>query len=92
VEGKGKMKTVKLYEGETFKSKQVFFEVLSLPVQGANIQEMRKRIKILDKIDAADGVLELEDAEYEVLKAAITSNTFRLVHKDIVTIADTLDG
>lgn len=84
-------KTVKLYTGETFTSKRTFMDVLSLPPQGCNIADMRRRMKVMDAIEACDGdELTLEDAEYDVLKAAYHGFPFRLAHKDLVVIADTL--
>jgi len=86
------MKTIKLYDGETFASKRVLVEVLSLPPNGTNLAEMRKRIKIMDAIEAAEGgELQLEDADYELLRGQFQSFPFRLVHKDLVAIADGFD-
>jgi len=86
------MKTIKLHDGETFKSKRVLVEVLSLPPQGCNLGEMRKRIKIMDAIEGAEGgELQLEDADYELLKGQFHAFPFRLVHKDLVAIADGFD-
>jgi hypothetical protein len=84
-------RAVKLIEGEMFSSKHVLIEVLSLPPQGCNIGEMRKRIRLIDAIEAAQGgEMTLEDADYELLKAVFHGNQFRLVHKDLLAIADTL--
>ena len=84
-------KTIKLIEGEMFSSKRVLVEVLSLPPQGCSIAEMRKRMRVMDAIDAAQGdMMTLEDADYELLKRVFESNQFRLVHKDLLAIADTL--
>ena len=90
-------KTIKLIEGEMFSSKRVLIEVLSLPPMGCNIADMRKRMRVMDAIEAAPfdagsgvGELRLEDADYELLKSVFHSNQFRLVHKDLLAIADTL--
>lgn len=83
------MKTIKLHDGETFKSKRILVEVLSLPPQGSNLADMRKCIKIMDAIEAAEGPeLTLEDADYDLLKGQFLAFQFRLVHKDLVAIAD----
>jgi hypothetical protein len=84
-------KTIKLIEGEMFNSKRVLIEVLSLPPQGCNITEMRKRMRVMDAIEAAQGdELTLEDADYDLLKGVFHANQFRLVHKDLLAIAGTL--
>ena len=84
-------RTVKLIEGEMFSSQRVLVEVLSLPPQGCNIAEMRKRIRVMDAIEAARGdEMTLEDADYELLRQVFHANQFRLVHRDLLAIADTL--
>ncbi len=84
-------RTVKLIEGEMFSSKRVLIEVLSLPPQGCTIADMRKRMRVMDLIEAAEGgEVTLEDADYELIKAVYHANQFRLVHKDLLAIADTL--
>ena len=81
-------KTIKFHDGETFSSKRTLVEVLSLPPQGCNINDMRKRMKVMDAIEAADGEVVLEDADFDLLKGCFNSFPFRLVHKDIVAIGD----
>ena len=58
--------------------------------QGLGPVEMRKRIKMLDKIDAATDTVTFEDAEYEVLKAALNANPgpFRVAHRAIMRLMD----
>lgn len=85
-------KTIELHAGEMFTSKRVFVDVLSLPPQGCNIGDMRRRMKVMDAVEAAtDGELTLEDAEYEVLKSAYHSFPFRVAHRDLIAIADKFD-
>lgn len=84
-------RTIKLIEGEMFSSKRVLVEVLSLPPQGCNIADMRKRMRVMDAIEATQGdEVTLEDADYELLKSVFHANQFRLAHKDLLAIADTL--
>jgi len=86
-------KTIRLIEGGTFTSKRVLVEVLSLPPQGCNIADMRKRMRVMDAIEAAEGdEVTLEDADCELLKGVFHANQFRLVHKDLLAIADTLES
>jgi hypothetical protein len=84
-------KTIKLIAGEMFSSKRVLVEVMSLPPMGCNIADMRKRMRVMDAIEAAQGdEVTLEDADYDLLKGVFHSNQFRLVHKELLAIADTL--
>lgn len=85
------MKTVRFYKGDGFNSRQMFTEVLSLPAQGCSIGDMRRRIKILDAIETVDGdELQLEDADFDLLKQIYNGTQFRVAHKDLLAIADTL--
>lgn len=86
------MKTIELIQGEKFSSKEVLIEVMSVPtVQGFTIAEMRKRLKIIDKIEAANGSLDLEDTDFELLKAIFTQHKFIVAHKDLVDIASSVE-
>lgn len=85
------MKTVKFHKGEGFNSKQMFTEVLSLPAQGCAIGDMRRRMKILDALEKTEGdELQLEDADFDLLKQIYNGTQFRVAHKDLLAIADTL--
>jgi hypothetical protein len=84
-------KTIKLIEGEKFSSKRVFAEILEHPPQGCNLADMRKRMRVLDALEATKGdELTLEDADYDLLRSAFHVNQFPLVDKEILAIADTL--
>lgn len=86
-------KTIQLHAGEMFTSKRVFVDVLSLPPQGCNIADMRRRMKVMDAVEAATGdELTLEDADYDMLKGAYHAFPFRVAHKDLVAVADKFDG
>jgi len=56
--------------------------------RGADIEEIRRGIRILDAVDRADGVLELEDADWEHLKAKTLSMTWAVVDKRLLRIVD----
>jgi hypothetical protein len=87
------MKTIKLIKGEAFNSRQMFTEILSLPAQGCSIADMRRRIKILDAIEGSQGdELRIEDADFELLKSIFNGTQFRIAHKNVLAIADTLES
>ena len=62
------------------------------PRNGADIKEMRESIRVLDAIEAADGTLELEDADYDVLKAKINAMRWNVVDVRLVALIDEVLG
>lgn len=60
--------------------------------RGVNIEEMRRGIHILDKLDASKDVLELEDADYEHLKQKIEAMAWGMVDRNILDFIDTVLG
>lgn len=70
----------------------VIAQCLKVPLDkqsGANIDEMRKCIRVLDALDSAQGdVLELEDADWEILKKKVTSMPWAVVDRRIVMFHD----
>jgi hypothetical protein len=58
--------------------------------KGVDIDEMRKGIRILDKLDASNGVLELEDADYNHLKAKLETMTWGMVDRNLLEFIDTV--
>jgi hypothetical protein len=60
------------------------------PSKGVSIEEMRKGIRILDKLDAAGNTLDLEDADYEHLKAKLEGMAWGMVDRDLLDFIDTV--
>lgn len=58
------------------------------PQRGADIAEMRQSIRLLDAIEAADGTLELEDADYDHLKTKLEHMQWNVIDKRIVQLTD----
>jgi|307.fasta_scaffold00843_12 hypothetical protein len=57
--------------------------------KGAEIEEIRKGIRVLDALDKAkDGVIELEDADWEHLKAKTQAMQWAFVDKRILQFID----
>lgn len=52
--------------------------------KGFGYQKIRDLNKIADKIDAAVGTLELEDAEAKTLSQHVEGMQWRIAHKDLV--------
>jgi hypothetical protein len=58
------------------------------PQKGIDIEEMRKSIKVLDVVDKSNGVLELEDADWETLKAKTIAMPWAVVDRRILQFHD----
>ena len=62
------------------------------PNSGVKINEMRERMKILDKISAAkDADIELEDAEFSKVKLLFDAFGWPHNHKDLIGLSDHLE-
>ena len=75
-----------------FPAKGLLADLTSFAPQGTGLGpvEMRKRIKMLDKIEAATDSVTLDNSEYEVLKTALNASPgpFRVAHRDIMQFMD----
>jgi hypothetical protein len=58
--------------------------------KGVSIEEMRLGIRILDRIDAAGDVLELEDADYEHLVLKLKAMAWGMVERRLLEFIDTV--
>ena len=58
--------------------------------RGVDIEEMRKGIRIFDKLDASTDVLELEDADYVHLKSKVEAMQWGLVDRNLLEFIDTV--
>lgn len=94
-----KLLTLKMTDLPSSKSpeeKASYRELISLalntpadPQRGMPVDEIRERIKILDKLDSCTGdVLELEDAEASKLNQCVQHMHWAALHKDILTFTD----
>jgi hypothetical protein len=58
--------------------------------RGVSIDEMRRGIRILDKLDASTDILELEDADYDHLKAKVEVMQWGMVERNLLDFIDTV--
>jgi hypothetical protein len=78
-------------EGNVLSYSDLALLSINAPVkEGFTVEDIRGRIKVLDKLtDAnAEDVVELEDAESNVLKMAVAAMKWNLIHKDIISFCD----
>jgi hypothetical protein len=62
------------------------------PQKGADIEEMRKGIRVLDALEAADQVLELEDADWEHLKVKTEAMQWAFVDRRIIAFVEDINA
>lgn len=89
------MKTIELVDFEKFSTRAVLRQIIegvSPNSGGLSVSDMRRRIKLLDKVEAADKKLELEDADHNYLVQLLQGFPFGVVHPDLVAIADAIEG
>ena len=66
------------------------------PNEPLTLDDIRRRLPILDKLEALDGKkkqgLVLEDAEYAVLQAVVAGSVWTGVNRDAIALADAVEG
>jgi hypothetical protein len=67
---------------------QIIFSAPADMSKGANVEEMRRSIRILDALDKSTDVLELEDADFVYLKDRVPNAKFAFVHSVLVQFVD----
>ncbi len=88
------LKVVEINEENNLDYKNELRTILITPEDrqaGANIEQMRLAIRVLDVLDVLDedaDVLELEDADYEYLQGRVQNARFGMVHPAIVQFID----
>lgn len=82
------MRFVKLEQAD----KEILRAILESAPSGLDIGEVRRAIRVIDKIEEAGELLALEDAEYDYLKARFAQAKFVRVSRELVELADRLDG
>ena len=55
---------------------------------GATIDEIRRGIRVLDALEHSDQVLELEDADYDELRAKVIAMPWGMIDKRLLRIID----
>jgi hypothetical protein len=89
------LKTLEATDGPPIEYAQVLREVVRRPLdpqKGIDITEMRSSIRLLDAIDAANGTLELEDADYAVLKDKLLKMPWNVADRRIIQLVDDVTG
>jgi hypothetical protein len=89
------MKRIPLRVQEDLDWAQIMREVIRRPLDpksGADIEEIRRGVRVLDALDHANGTLELEDADYEHLKQKTLVMPWAMIDKRILEFVDDVTG
>lgn len=69
--------------------KDILLEVLNTPFeQGAKPSEIKQRLALIDKLEKATDVLELEDSEFSTIGSFLSNFSFGIVSKHIVNLSE----
>jgi len=71
---------------------EILIAILESAPGGLDIGEVRKALRVIKKIESTSDFLVLEDAEYEYLLTRFRQTKFVRVTREIVELADRLDG
>lgn len=84
---------IKKTETDFFDAFDLFETVINSPIKGGIvISEMKKRIKILDAIEASDRKsITIDDADVETLKDVFNNHQWPATSKDVIAISDYLE-
>ena len=82
------MKYIKLKMVNQITTAEVIKIVVAQSSEGIKIDGIRKRVRILDALDANPDTIALEDADYDLLKGLVEGFSFAMASRDLLTILD----
>lgn len=85
-------KTTELPNGE---EKLTYFELAKScvnvpPQQGFDVQEMNKRLRVIEKLEGEK--VEMEDADFDTLKQCVNDMKWGVLHRDISDFVKYING
>ncbi|CTQ53531.1 hypothetical protein LP7551_02055 [Roseibium album] len=72
--------------------KAIELVVKAVPQGGIDFNQMRKHLRILDALDVADGMLELEDSDHAHLKKLVKEHKWGGVDRNIMTFCEDIEN
>lgn len=83
------MKTIVNQQHGTFRTKDVIATVVGeSPQQGIRVDEMRRRIRILDAVAKSEDHILLEDEDHKLLKTIMEQFPFSVARKELLAVID----
>ena len=73
---------------------EAFLKLLGQDSNGMGVDEIRERIKIMDKIEQVktDSILKLEDSDAKKIKGIIDTTPWKIADREIIEMSDALKG
>lgn len=83
------MRYIALTKHGQWDTRSVLKMVMNQNPRGMLLDEMRKRIKIMDALDEAARVsLEVDEEQFKLINGALINFPFGLAHKDLLAVID----
>lgn len=81
-------------DGKAVGYREWLTRIVTTPANGADYNEMRSRIRVLDALNKAEqpGALSLEDADYETLKSCVLPYKFPVVDVELFRMVEDVIG
>jgi hypothetical protein len=88
-----KTTTIPKGEGTTVSYADLFIALLNKPVQKmVSLKEMRRDIKLIDKLEDSTDTIELSDEDFTYLKGIVETSEWAVKHVDILDFADYIES
>lgn len=86
--------TIKKDEKENITYKDLLNMCVNKPPQGFTVEEMRKRLRLVDVLSKAELVVDMEDADYTHMKKLVSDmdGSWAIAHKDIIDFVDYINS
>lgn len=77
---------LKKIQGEegVYDYKRLILDIARTHPRGITIADMEKAVRVISRVQAANGVLKLEDADWEVLKSYIQNYPFAIAAPELL--------
>lgn len=62
------------------------------PEKGFDIQEMKRRMRILDAVEKGKEEITFEDADIETLKSCVSSMKWAVFHREVVAFCEAVES
>lgn len=82
------LKTLTTDEGKILDYKSTLIDVCRTHPQGIRVTEMEKAVRVLGRLRSANGIVKLEDADWETLCTYIENFPFVLADEAIIQMRD----
>lgn len=87
------MRKIVLKNEDGFDYKTILRGLLSVPSRkedGLSLEEVRRSVKLLDKLDSAEHSILLEESDWSFVKGKVSGARYTLADKRIVEFADAI--